>query len=83
MELRKIASDVLYEIYRLRWIESIFNDGNWLTLAKNEFRGRGVAYFLILQSLCDTAKRSVDPMIKKLLDIQLFKGKLISENLVY
>jgi hypothetical protein len=38
------------------WISNILGDGNWSNLAANQFRSRGVAYFLVLRSLCDVAR---------------------------
>ena len=35
------------------WIDNIFGDGNWSNVSMNEFRIRGVVYFLVLRSLCD------------------------------
>ena len=42
------------------WIESIFGDRNWSSIPTNEFVGHGVAYFLVLKSICSTAQRRLD-----------------------
>jgi hypothetical protein len=62
------------------WFQSLFGDGDWSNLAINEFRIRGVAYFLSLQSLCTIARGIIVTAIPYLLDTHIFSGQVIPEN---
>ncbi len=62
------------------WFQSIFGDGDWSNLTINEFRTRGVAYFLGLQSLCIIARGKIVTAIPYLLDTQIVSGQVIPEN---
>lgn len=62
------------------WIDNILGDGNWSNVSMNEFRIRGVVYFLVLRSLCDMTGRAVYFTIRDYVSVQIFKGKMISED---
>ncbi|CAF3824709.1 unnamed protein product [Rotaria sp. Silwood1] len=62
------------------WIESLSANANWSSVAINEFRGRGIVYFLILQSLCSMAQRAVSHIIEDYLGVEVFKGKIVSRE---
>ena len=62
------------------WIESIYDDGNWSDVPANEFRVRGVAYFAVLQSLCNVAKGKMNSIGPYLFDRQMISSQVIPEN---
>ncbi|CAF3386190.1 unnamed protein product [Rotaria sp. Silwood2] len=62
------------------WIESIFGDGNWSHIPTNEFRSRGVAYFLVQQSLCTLAQLTVNSTILFLRSKYIFNGQVIPKE---
>lgn len=60
------------------WIENIFDDGNWSRIRANEFRSRGVVYFLTLKSVCEMTRRSVNVITLDVAQQQIVKGLLDS-----
>lgn len=65
------------------WITNIFGDGNWSNFATNQFRGRGVAYFLVQKSLCNYAQVIVEGAIRDLHTRGIPNGKLISKERLF
>ena len=62
------------------WIENIVGDGNWYSLPPNQFRTRGVIYFVVQQSLCRSAQRAVDLTILEFFGNAEFTEKIVSKD---
>jgi hypothetical protein len=62
------------------WIENIFADGSWSSLPPNQFRTRGIIYFVVQQSMCQSAQRAVDLTILEFFGNAQFNEKIISKD---
>lgn len=62
------------------WIESIFVNGSWSNMSKNEFIGRGVVYFEGLRTMCSLAHTNNTLSVSAFLSSSLLSADLLPEK---
>lgn len=77
VRLHQICSSAFIE---QAWTENIFDNGTWSNLPPNQFRTRGMTYFVTQQSLCLSARRAVNRTVLEFLGNAEFNEKIIPEN---
>ena len=77
VRLHQICSSAFIED---AWRENIYNNGTWSNLPSNQFRIRGVTYFVTQQSLCLSARRAVNRTVLEFLGNAEFNEKMIPED---